>query len=108
MPENIPADSLLSFRSDLEFKLLDNGYELKTPSSTHTCIFYPFFKRMGVLINGGNLTGGEVLSKLVSEGEDVFVVSRAMQELFDLGLLNDDPGLDGIGSKKSTVTAKAS
>ncbi len=104
MPDSIPANSKLSFRRDLDYAPVSEGYKLTTDNVTYSCNIYPFMKIMGEMIKEGDMTGGQILSKLVSDGEDVFAVSSAMQRLFDLGLLNDDPAFGGIDLSNATVT----
>lgn len=46
---------------------------------------------MGELIDDANLTADQILDKLIAQGEDIFLVLTAIQELYDLSVLNDDP-----------------
>ncbi len=107
MTESIPVNNKLSFRRDLSYSSVSEGYKLTTDSATYTCNIYPFMETMGEMIHEGDMTGGQILSKLVSDGEDIFAVSSAMQRLFDLGLLNDDPAFAGTDSGKAIVMAEA-
>ena len=52
---------------------------------------------MGQLISQGTMTASQVANQIVKSGGDVFMVYDRIQEFFDLGLLNDDPALGGIG-----------
>ncbi|MCP3688891.1 MAG: radical SAM family RiPP maturation amino acid epimerase, partial [Gammaproteobacteria bacterium] len=104
MPNSIPAHSKLSFRHDLDYAAVSGGYKLATDNVTYSCNLYPFMETLGNMIHRGEMTGGQILSELVSDGEDVFAVSSAMQNLFDLGLLDDDPAFAGLVHSKTTVT----
>jgi hypothetical protein len=50
------------------------------------------------MIHSGRMKAGDIQAVLTRSGADIFVVADAMQQLFDRGLLNEDPKLGGIGS----------
>lgn len=91
MPESVTGDTVLSFRSDLEYSATAQGYVLEGKYYKFTFAGFPFAKRMGELIHSANLTADQILGALTAEGEDIFVVLAAIQELYDLSVLNDDP-----------------
>lgn len=91
MPESVAGDTLLSFRSDLEYCPTAEGYVLEGKYYKFTSTSPPFAKYMGELIHGANLTADQILDKLITRGEDIFVALTAIQELYDLSVLNDDP-----------------
>lgn len=91
MAESVAGDTILSFRSDLEYSPTAEGYVLEGKYYKFTSTSLPFAKYMGELIHGANLTADQILDKLITKGEDIFVALTAIQELYDLSVLNDDP-----------------
>lgn len=96
MPEAVPAQARLGFREDLGFEGIEGGFVLHGTNARYTVRSDAFSSELGALIRMGSLTSGEIVQRLVAEGADIFVVTRAIQQLFDLGFLNDDPSMDGI------------
>lgn len=91
MPESVTGNTILSFRSDLEYSPSAEGYVLEGKYYKFSFTSLPFAKRMGELIHGANLTADQIMDKLIAQGEDIFLILTAIQELYDLSVLNDDP-----------------
>ena len=66
---------------------------------------FPFAKRLGELIQGATLTANEVLEELIADGADIFVALKAIQELHDLSVLNDDPSSKGSKFREYRLAA---
>src|SRR5262245_21620586 len=98
MPEEIGSADVLGFRDDLTYHRNPNGFELRTRNGRFALGGFPGAGRLGDMIHGGGMTAGEIQVEVTRSGADIFVVADAMQQLFDRGLLNEDPKLGGIGS----------
>ncbi|MBL6934070.1 MAG: radical SAM family RiPP maturation amino acid epimerase [Alphaproteobacteria bacterium] len=98
MPESVPASEVVSFRHDLEFSALDEGFELQGGGMKYSCNGISYMGRMGRLIHENRMTASDVIGELVSNGEDIFLVGQSLQSLYDNGLLEDDPGREGAAS----------
>ena len=98
MPDQLAAHEVLSFRGDLEFEPLADGFNLYGTGCKHWMRGGPLHARLGALIEAGGHTAGEIRDELVRAGGDIFVVTDLLDDVFDKGLLNDDPSLNGIGS----------
>ncbi len=98
MPDQLSADDVLSFRDDLEFQRLADGFHLEGASGKHWLKGGSMIASLGELVAAGDQTTGEIRDQLVRAGGDIFVITDTLHDLFENGLLNDDPALGGIGS----------
>ncbi|MDP7456707.1 MAG: radical SAM family RiPP maturation amino acid epimerase [Alphaproteobacteria bacterium] len=98
MPESVPAGEVLSFRHDLEFSALSEGFELEGRGMKYSCNGMSYMGRLGRLIHESRTTASDVIGELVSGGEDIFLVGQSLQSLYDNGLLDDDLGREGAAS----------
>ncbi|MEE1569270.1 MAG: hypothetical protein V1255_05095, partial [Alphaproteobacteria bacterium] len=98
MPESVPASEVLSFRHDLEFSALSEGFELEGRGMKYSCNGMSYMGRLGRLIHESRTTASDVIGELVSGGEDIFLVGQSLQSLYDNGLLDDDLGREGAAS----------
>jgi radical SAM family RiPP maturation amino acid epimerase len=103
MPEEIASADVLGFRDDLTYHRKPNGFELRTRNGHFALGGFIGAGRLGDMIHRGDMTAGEIQGVLTRSGADIFVVVDAMQQLFDSGLLNEDPKLGGIGSAAAHV-----
>jgi radical SAM family RiPP maturation amino acid epimerase len=97
MPEEIASADVLSFRDDLTYHRRPDGFELRTTNGQFALAGFAGAGRLGDMIHSGRMRAGEIQDALTRSGADIFVVADAMQQLFDRGLLNEDPKLGGIG-----------
>ena len=51
------------------------------------------------------MTADEVLGELIADGADIFVALKAIQELHDLSVLNDDPASKGSKFREYRLAA---
>src|SRR5262245_30990677 len=98
MQLGLASADVLAFRDDLTYDCKPNGFELRTKSSQFALGGFIGAGRLGDMIHRDGMTAGEIQAELTRNGADIFVVADAMQQLFDRGLLNEDPKLGGIGS----------
>jgi radical SAM family RiPP maturation amino acid epimerase len=105
MPQSVTGDTVLSFRGDLLYFATAQGYVLEGKYQKFTFAGFPFAKRMGELIQGATLTADEVLGELIADGADIFVALKAIQELHDLSVLNDDPASKGSKFREYRLAA---
>lgn len=96
MPESLTGTDRVAFREDLEFARDDEGFTLQRGANRYDCKAYAFSAKMGELIHEGKHTAGDIVGQLVEDGANVFLVGQFLQQLFDHGLLNDDPKFGGI------------
>ena len=98
MPDSVAGHDIVAFRSDLTYRETATGFELKTGVHTFNVNDGAWSSMMGQMIAQGTMTASQIANQAVKSGADVFVVYERFQEFFDLGLLNDDPALSGVGS----------
>ena len=101
MPEEIASAEVLGFRDDLSYHRKPDGFELRAAKGHSGLSGFPAAGELGDMIHRGDMTAGEMQAALTRGGADIFVVADAMQQLFDRGLLNEDPKLGGIGSAEA-------
>jgi radical SAM family RiPP maturation amino acid epimerase len=97
MPEEIASADVLSFRDDLTYHRKPDGFELRTRNGHFALAGFVGAGPLGDMIHSGRMRAGEIQAVLTRNGADIFVVADAMQQLFDRGLLDEDPKLGGIG-----------
>lgn len=96
MPESLSSTDRVAFRPDLEYAAEENGFSLITNVNRFTMSGYSFASRLGEMVRRGDRTAGQISDTLIQEGHDMFDIANAMQELFDYGVLDDDPKYGGI------------
>lgn len=87
MPASFRGCDAVAFREDLSYAADDNGFVVKNERTTHRISGQRFMRELGELIAPGDQQAGAVCAKLVEGDHDVFVVNAAMQDLFDMGLI---------------------
>ncbi len=97
MPMSLAAEDRVAFRPDLTYDGdVEGGFSLTTNVHGFTMKGYAFAKRLGEMVARGDMTAGQISDVLVRDGHDMFSVANALQELFDYGVLDDDPKYGGI------------
>lgn len=91
MPDELRTTEMLRFRDDLGYARQGEGFELSGVASRHRLGGFMGAGLLGDLIHAGGRTAGEVLCEVTRSGADVFVVAKAIGDLFQAGLLDDDP-----------------
>jgi radical SAM family RiPP maturation amino acid epimerase len=95
MPLEFPADRVLKFRPDLEFRELDDGFEVYTKYMTRRFDGHPYLRELGTLIRKGTKTPAEVASILEFYLAPAELVQQAINLAFENGVLDESPGDDG-------------
>lgn len=95
----LQADDRLAFRPDLEYTQFDDGFEARNNTKIHTVRGLSFSALLGRLVNEGNMPVGQIQAELIADGANVFMVCETLQQLFDLGIFDDDPKYGGIGPR---------
>jgi radical SAM family RiPP maturation amino acid epimerase len=95
MPETLRASDRGSFRPDLEYTPLPDGFELKGPSRIHRVTGAKHVRAVGDLLDRGDLTVGELLDQVVDQDVNIFLAAELLEEMFTGGLLDDDPKSKG-------------
>jgi radical SAM family RiPP maturation amino acid epimerase len=91
MPESLDSGEPVGFRSDLAYDPAEEYFRLGNGRIIHTVAGRPFTRKLGDLIAGGDRTPSEIVAELLAEGADVFLLGPAIQEMFDLGLIENIP-----------------
>ncbi len=87
MPTHLSDDTVIRFRKDLTVDFLDNGF-LLTNSCNKVRFCGDFHKKLGQMIVRGSCTTGDIVSSMFQEA-DFLSVTRALQTLYEKGLLDD-------------------
>lgn len=96
MPETPRARDRGAFRPDLRYRPLgEGGFELTGPSRIHTVAGGRHARALGDLLDRGDLSVGEVLDEVAQRDVNIFRAAELLEEMFDLGLLDDDPRSPG-------------
>ncbi len=98
MPKELGHGDVVSFRDDLIYARSPDGFELSTANGRFELGGFLGAGQLGDLIRQSDKTAGEIHVMLTRAGADFLVTADALQQLFDCGLLNEDPKLGGIGS----------
>jgi hypothetical protein len=107
MPEDLICSDRVVFREDLTYHRLPDSFELHSRRYRTTVRGFPDADLLGDLIAEGNRTAGEVHAAMAANGADILVMADRLHDLFAAGLLNEDPKLDGIGSRRSAENGAA-
>jgi radical SAM family RiPP maturation amino acid epimerase len=107
MPEDLVGDDVIEFRDDLKYTQHEDGFVLEAYGQTHSMRGGEHFAMLGKVVSQGGRTAGEIHRALVDAGADLFVTAETMRRLFDTGLLNDDPKLNGLRPRKKPEAAEA-
>lgn len=93
MEEFMPAapswETPLSFRRDLIFTRLEDGFSLTSKAWRHSLKGKAWYIALGDRIARGDATRGEIIVQLGSEGVSLVEVTASIQKLFDKGLLEE-------------------
>ncbi len=105
MGDEVEAESVLAFRSDLCYQRDGQGFTLKNAHRSFALNGFAGAAELGDLIHEGHRTAGQIQAALVDHGADVLAVAGALQKLFEAGVLNDDPLCCGVASEASLAAA---
>ncbi len=91
MPDRIAGDRKVAFRDDLKYSQTASGFTLSNSHRTYKLEGEPFVNTMGELIARGDVKAGDILGASIEAGGDIFAASATLQDLFDKGLLDEEP-----------------
>lgn len=89
MVAHLPGGAPVSFRPDLAYEPLEQGFAVATPFRRHRFEGAPFLRDLGELVRGGALTMSGTVEQLTDRGADLLAVTAAMDTLFKAGLLDE-------------------
>ncbi|MDQ5910611.1 MAG: Radical family RiPP maturation amino acid epimerase [Pseudomonadota bacterium] len=89
MPDKLAWQDPISFRSDLVFTRLEEGFSLTSRVRRHTLTGKSWYALLGELIAGDELSVMEITSRLASAGASLPEVASLINRLFDKGLLQE-------------------
>ena len=89
MPADIPLDAPISFRKDLKYERVENGFTLSNNCSVHSMKGNPFVSQLGDLVASGDQSVNEIIGILIEKGDDIFAVKANLNDLYEKGLLED-------------------
>lgn len=97
MPTSVGSERALAFRPDLDFSPKPDGFSLTDRRATRTFRGHDYLETLGRLLHSGGSNGAEISVCLADEHnlswEESFYY---LNEIFDNGLLNEQPGIEVI------------
>jgi radical SAM family RiPP maturation amino acid epimerase len=85
-----PKD-IVALRPDITLTPREDGFQLSNAVGRVTVGDGAIGPALADLLAQGSLTAGEIHTRLISQGHDVFRIAGLMETLFSLGVLDDDP-----------------
>ena len=98
MPSSLPPHQTVGFREDLTYIPGEKGFSVQSSFCSHTFTGHGWTGDLGHLVADGTRTATEIMGILIDTGADIFGAGGTMQELFDKGLLDDQPKSNGEGA----------
>ena len=89
MPQELPADSPVYFRKDLEYVALPQGFRLSTRCWTQDFVMAGLGRGLGELLSTQKLRPSMIVDRLAAEGAQPQAVMQALGALFQSGVLED-------------------
>jgi hypothetical protein len=89
----VAASNRVGFRPDVAYESTPEGFTLRAARTLHRVAGPAFPGHLGRLLCEGDRSAGEVIGELVKDGADLFAVTDMIQQLFERGLLDDDPAV---------------
>ena len=91
MPLTVSKSDRISFRRDLKYESLPDGFQLSTRFLTHKFQNDPYIKQLGEVICNGDKTAEEIALLLNVCGVPSAHVFRSLNLMFKSGVLDDEP-----------------
>ena len=92
MPLRLSPDQTVGFREDLTYEPGEMGFSVQSAFCSHSFTGQAWTQTLGILVAEGTKTPTEIIGILTHAGADILGVGGTFQELFEKGLLDDDPG----------------
>jgi radical SAM family RiPP maturation amino acid epimerase len=106
MPSAPRAEDRLRFRDDLAYRPTEDGFEL-TGKSARFALDGPGATRLGELLSRGESSTAQVRERLAADGCGIFGAIGLIQQLFDRGLLDDEPEMPTDGAEVGAMATIA-
>jgi hypothetical protein len=90
MPLNPEWKDKVSFRRDLMFERLEDGFRLTSRAYRHSLKGKTWYAALGELIAKGETSRGQIITQLASEGVPLLEVTSILQKIFDKSLLENE------------------
>ena len=91
MPETVEPDAIARFRKDLDYVEIVDGFSLNNKHRQHSVTGKSYAQILGGLINKGAYSADRILSEFRGEPSRWLAARSTLQDLFQAGLLDDDP-----------------
>ncbi len=91
MPYNVPPGDRVAFRKLLIYERVREGFKVNTPFLEHKFTGAPYVGELGDLIAEGSRTRSQIIRVVTRNGGDFFGAVGTLQDIFDRGLLEDEP-----------------
>jgi radical SAM family RiPP maturation amino acid epimerase len=88
MQEHLSKDDIITFRDDLIFKKLEDGFSLESRYKMHTVRGNRHFSLLGDLICEGTYTTGCLIDKLIQDGMPVFDAVSWVDRMYHKGFFS--------------------
>ncbi|MEH2072560.1 MAG: radical SAM family RiPP maturation amino acid epimerase [Nostoc sp.] len=91
MPSTARASDLISFRPDLKYEILLDGFQLSNRLKTFKFCHDSYLRELGDAIYEGGKTTQDIVSMFNSRGVSPAHTSHYLNLMFDKGVLDDEP-----------------
>ncbi|MEM7595338.1 MAG: radical SAM family RiPP maturation amino acid epimerase, partial [Cyanobacteria bacterium P01_A01_bin.83] len=96
MPLTVRPNQLMSFRPDLNYESLSDGFRLSNRIKTYSFRHEPYIKELGDLIAQGNKTAREIAAILESDGTPLALTFYHLNLIFEKGIVDEEPKLTKV------------
>ncbi len=96
MPLRVRPNDLMSFRRDLKYESLTDGFQLSTPFKTFKFRHEPYLRELGEVIHKGDKTAEDIASMFDTCGVSPAYTFHYFNLMFEKGVLDDEPKLKGF------------
>jgi radical SAM family RiPP maturation amino acid epimerase len=90
MPEKLDWSTPLVFRSDLEYQRVPDGFTITSRVRRHSLKGRDWYGEFGDLVNAGGSSAGQLITDIAAGGTPLPAVQRAVDDLFNKGLLEHE------------------
>jgi radical SAM family RiPP maturation amino acid epimerase len=91
MPLTVRPNARLSFRRDLKYESLPDGFQVSSRFVAHKMRNKPYLKQLGEVINKGDKTAEEIAGMFNICGIPTINIYQSLNLMFKQGILDDEP-----------------
>lgn len=91
MPPAVQLKDRISFRRDLKYEILPNGFQVSTQFKKYKFCNTSYFQLLGGMIDRGNKTAEEITASFHICGIPSDYIYQSLNLMFENGLLEDEP-----------------